>query len=778
MVKRAKKRLKRSIKTRKTKTGMPYSTKEKLLLIVFLMFTIVAITVLFRAQTPTPGSFTGAATLSSMLDQNSFDPNDYLEGNIQIGLHTEDILPKKTEITYKIIAEDAVKCSESYVCPNGKTVAWHNWNAETQECEVEQIDPITMCCRIYPSSCNQVILDSGFERSGYRDTLAPDWYFKLTKVYPTAVGIEYGGAFFESEYAGYTNSLEAIYSAGEINTEAVIYQKLGDRKLSVCMPGEEPEEGGEMLTSSKSSNYEEGKKLSFDTLSFADYTKKLEWAYMYDTYEDTCYFEVVLKTEQGRELHYYYYNPGESGCSDPADGNNWIRITPTESLNWTNESRNVCSDWLTAFNYEHIDDVISEVYFISHGYKDVNDNWAGQKVYWDNVRLTTSGAVSTTTCSGAKKCCLEKTGYGDYYEQLDGTCQDGYECWSKCANSGTYTLENFRAKSTTPGKYNRVEGRCQYVDLNGDVVRLDEPEECNNYGSVGKGYSACTDTSSTSPIHTCKNWNNIYEVNFDRLYIKGPAEEGTYSFEVSVAYMPTYYPQICEECDPINAPDLCQYCEPILMFETSELFYIGEPPEPSTCPDDDYNITNSTNWSDWGDCIGGTQERTRQVWKIYVGTEVGCEQTKIETETESETCEVISFACEITDWDCTSWDPTVCPSSGIQTRICTLTGDCDPSDSLSYVPEETNYCTPPEKPSYTGWLVWGIIGLVILVVLIFVLQKFIMKPKRKKTAVYPELTSYIKDALATGATKADIKNKLLKAGWPQDSINAAFRAVR
>ncbi len=770
MVKRVKKRLKRSIKTRKTKTGMPYSAKEKLLLAVFLMFSILAITVLFRAQTPTLGSFTGAATLSSTLSQNSFDPNDYLEGNIQIGLQKEDILPEKTEITYRIIAEDAKKCSENYVCPNGKTVAWHTWNVETQECEVEEIDPMTMCCRRYPSSCNQVLLDSGFERSGYRNSLGPDWYFDLTKVLHTAVGTEYGGAFFESEYAGYTNSLDAVYSAGEIYTEATIYQKLGDRKLTVCMPEEEPEIGG-IATSSKSNNYEEGKELSFDTLSFADYTKKLEWAYMYDTYEDTCYFEVVLKTEQGRELHYYYYEPGKSGCSDPADGNNWIQIIPKfGTSNWTNESRHICSDWLGAFNYEHIDDVITEVYFISHGYKDENDDWAGQQVYWDNVRLTTSDTVSTATCSGAKKCCLEKTGYGDYYEQLDGTCEDGYECWSKCANSGTYTLKNFVSRSSTPGKNNRVEGHCQYVDSNSDVIKLDN--ECNLSGGVGKGYSACTDTSSTSEIHTCKNWNNIYEVDFDRLYIKGPAEEGTYSFEVSVAYMPTWYEK---NCDPEYAP---QYCDPILMYETSELFYIGEPPEPSTCPNSDYNITNSTNWTEWGDCIGGTQERTREVWKIYVGTEVGCEQTKIETETDSETCTVISNACEIIDWDCTPWDPTVCPSTGMQKRTCTLTGDCDSSDSLSYIPEEINYCTPSEKPSYTGWLVWGIIGLVILIVLIFVLQKFVMKPKRKKTIVYPELTSYIRDALTTGATKISIKNKLSKAGWPQNSINAAFRAVR
>ena len=52
------------------------------------------------------------------------------------------------------------------------------------------------------------------------------------------------------------------------------------------------------------------------------------------------------------------------------------------------------------------------------------------------------------------------------------------------------------------------------------------------------------------------------------------------------------------------------------------------------------------------------------------------------------------------------------------------------------------------------------------------------KKTKKKQEAYPELTSYIKDALSTGGTRAEILAKLQEAGWPREAINTAFKSVK
>lgn len=42
---------------------------------------------------------------------------------------------------------------------------------------------------------------------------------------------------------------------------------------------------------------------------------------------------------------------------------------------------------------------------------------------------------------------------------------------------------------------------------------------------------------------------------------------------------------------------------------------------------------------------------------------------------------------------------------------------------------------------------------------------------------YPEVASYIKDALAAGAAKPDIKVKLNEAGWPDEIIEESFQEM-
>ena len=770
MVKKLKKR-QRKPKISKTSIKLHYNSKEKkekIFLALFLVFAIIAIMVLFRAEPPRDLNygFMGASILSSTLEEKVLDPNEFLDGSIKLQLEEDDVLPAQTIITYKIIVEDAVKCSEKYVCPNGKTVSWHKWNEETKECEVEDYDPETMCCRIYPESCKQAILDSGFERSGNIDNLRPDWSigsYAVNGVLPTAMGLEFGGAYYEYGYSAYTDSLDMLPTAEE--THAIIYQELEDRKMKIC--GGTATAKSKVATSSNSAAYEP--ELTFGVAKrIAD--TQLEWSSTYYSYTgEPWYFEIVITSENGNNLHYYYKPFGSTFDPSPTQKHKWEASTEDIESDWFNETINLCDKWAIHFPTSATTDVITKIQLISHGYKDVNEDWFGQKVYWDNIKLTKTGEITTNLCT--KKCCLEGTGYDDYYGQLE--CQQGYECWSKCTQSAPFTLRQFILQSTTPGKYNKVEDNCQFVS-DGSVFGLDDLCYVGGDG-VGKGYSACTDTSSSSPIYSCRDWNNIYEVNFDRLHIKAPAENGTYKFDVQIAYEPTWYE---EACDPDYSPE---YCEPILMYETSQTFYVGEEPELTECIDIDYNWTNATNWSDWSDCIAGLQTRTRTSYYTYIGTE-DCPAVKEEIETESQSCGIL--ACTSNDWDCTQWTPTVCPKTGIQQRTCTLTGTCDPTYSGSYVPDEERTCVPAEKPSNLGWLIWLIAGLVVIAIVILVVQKFVMQPKRagartgmKKTA-YSELTSYIKDALATGATRAEIRKKLAEAGWPQDSINAAFRALK
>lgn len=90
-----------------------------------------------------------------------------------------------------------------------------------------------------------------------------------------------------------------------------------------------------------------------------------------------------------------------------------------------------------------------------------------------------------------------------------------------------------------------------------------------------------------------------------------------------------------------------------------------------------------------------------------------------------------------------------------------------------------------EKPSL-GWLVYVVIGVVIAAIVVVVII-FVIIPATKKGAgagrptaaeAYPELTSYIRDALTTGATKQEISAKLQEAGWPKNAIEASFKAAQ
>ena len=49
------------------------------------------------------------------------------------------------------------------------------------------------------------------------------------------------------------------------------------------------------------------------------------------------------------------------------------------------------------------------------------------------------------------------------------------------------------------------------------------------------------------------------------------------------------------------------------------------------------------------------------------------------------------------------------------------------------------------------------------------------KEKIEKKEDYPELSSYIKDALAAGMNPSEIRLKLQEAGWPKNIIDSIFK---
>jgi hypothetical protein len=69
------------------------------------------------------------------------------------------------------------------------------------------------------------------------------------------------------------------------------------------------------------------------------------------------------------------------------------------------------------------------------------------------------------------------------------------------------------------------------------------------------------------------------------------------------------------------------------------------------------------------------------------------------------------------------------------------------------------------------------VAVVIWLVVIPAMKKGKARGKPISSNQYPELVSYIKDAMNAGASKQDIITKLQEAGWPRDAINAAFKGV-
>jgi len=461
-----------------------------------------------------------------------------------------------------------------------------------------------------------------------------------------------------------------------------------------------------------------------------------------------CASEVMLKgnTTSGvkRNLHYYMLYDTTGNCLLPASNATDKYVNVAEiSQGWVDHGKSIYADWMNSFTDNgRENDTIYEIWLISHGKPD-----HGQKIYFDSVKIAKWSAtnVSSNCAARGKTCCINNTGIGEYYgSQL--TCNEGYECWSSCADSVSWPLPTFISKSDSSSKKNLTYGLFYEVSNN------------NYIGGEGNGYAYCLNTSSNSPLSSCRDWDNIYTVNASRTGLKAPRQNGDYLLNFDLTY---------------GTGD-----SRVVIINASTPFSVGNATAVEDCV-----WTNTTGWRSWSECDSlGYRTRTRNCTAINSPCN-DINSTECTTETRyDESCGGTGLRpCTTDDYQCSAWNPSDenCTANETQTKSCTLKDPaaCDLYASGSTAPVATKLCAKEQPHKSKLWL-WILLIILLLAAVIFIILRLNKKKGGKKAVAPPELISYIKDALATGATKAEIATRLIQAGWPRESVDAAMKALR
>jgi hypothetical protein len=530
----------------------------------------------------------------------------------------------------------------------------------------------------------------------------------------------------------------------------------------------------------------------------------LKWSVAWQHFTDApCAFEVMVKggpSQTPKILHYYYKIDSACTHAYPTTTEKYIEMTPPsesdlDNMNWKKENIDLYKNWTSTstFGPSSASDNITEIQIAAY-YKKTGEGGLqtiySQKVWFDYITLTKyPGTTQITGCTQlGKKCCLTGTGFGKYYgEQL--SCEGDKECWSSCTNSTVMTFQRFIAKSESPGKYNTTAAHCY---ANGGVD-ADLQDECDPWTTplVGRGYTACLSNETS----TCRNWEtqNLYLINLSKLSIRAPSQNGTYLLSMRFEY------------DPVQGIKCgLDYNETCLIFERSAQFTVGTF---SGCTPNWQTIENCS------DCVDGMQCVTQQ-------DSENCESPNTRQVTVPCGCSIIWGNCAWSVCDAgenqtnTCYD-TTCntgTSNVTETRACcieqwqTSWGQCFNNEQTQILTDLHNCATTFHKPSTQTkscgtditkqWYFWTII-VVVLVAIFVVLLMTVLKKKstmtststsesgrgfqskgiQRKASEYPELDQYITDASASGASKEEIRTKLVEAGWPDDAVNASFRAL-
>ncbi|MEM4214757.1 MAG: hypothetical protein QW484_00075 [Candidatus Pacearchaeota archaeon] len=545
-----------------------------------------------------------------------------------------------------------------------------------------------------------------------------------------------------------------------------------------------------------------------------------------------------INTTATRNLHFWYKVPtSPNSCNKPSNTSTdkYISMSPPPQNNVSNYSIDLYSAWIQAG--WNVTDIITEVTLVSYGVLDQNNQIHGQRVYFDNVELRKYGTEPSLNCtSRGKNCCVKGAGLGNYLgDQF--ICPEDLACYDRCTPSLVRNFEGFKALSSTPSKFNKTTEKCRVIIEGREIDLIDY---CYPQGIppnpilAGEGYTACIDTGNTSstPLN-CRGWDNTYVIDLNHnafAAFKAPTQNGTYALTLKLLYNHQTPNANCSEGCLNYGEDSCRkYC---VITEIKAPFAVGEEiSAPAECYDSYYNCANAPiiqDWSAWSNCVNGQQSRSRILNCTYIGTNPQCERYRAITQTETQNCTVV-IPCSESDYSCDEWQPALCSPQSTQTRTCQLTSTtCSPNVTGSTAPITERTCDRniiieyvqaqysqgitrsqvqralqqagwsqseiesilnhiygvEEKPSVSGWI-WIVIIATIIVVAVIVIIVFVMPKSKKgksKTAgaaetSYPELISYIKDALATGATKAEITAKLQEAGWPKEAIEESFRAV-
>ena len=527
-----------------------------------------------------------------------------------------------------------------------------------------------------------------------------------------------------------------------------------------------------------------------------------------------CAFEVVVKGINAtgtlnKKLHYYYKlnnycshdanNATEKYIDMIVPGESTYDPYVVESMIWDVKAKDLYANWITKTTAQtdawigYDDDTIVGIQLVSHARTSSSDIY-GQKVWFDYFIMAKPGWDEIKNCTAlGKKCCLEGTGTGDYFgDQLD--CENNYECWSSCSDSKSMNLMKFIQRSDAPSKYNKTDGLCQAM-INGTILKL--TDYCDSL-YAGNGYSACSATTGT-----CSNWANPNTYNIELgpganfVDLKTPTQNGTYSLVWRYSYLPLDYNGVDPMDCGLNMDESCR----IIIFEKSSPFTVGSGTQGNCTPN--WVIVNTSS------CISNTQTVVKEDLSRCPQNAPDYRQMIAQACTSTSGCTPNDYQCSDTVYqqcspDGASWITILdCSSEG---KACDVSQQgcynvCEPyCEGVSCNGDDgcggicSNNCST-EKPLFGQWYFWVIVvaGLVV-VFIILALKVFKKKGKSDEKDLSAEqefaggnpeaqfsnpdnaeIISYIKDAMGSGASKQDVKAKLLEAGWPEDSINEAFK---
>jgi cell division protein FtsL len=825
---------------------------EKLVVLLFLVFIITSIIIIFRGNSDF-SKLLGFSVGNLQLEKTQYNNGNRLEGTVTLSLDPGDRLPANATMIFSILT-NASKCATEYVCApdSSKVVPWYSFNSSIGSCDLSELDTEGQCCIAQGKNCSQVIINKEFDKDfgPYWTTASSssigidtfqweegeDTYNKRVMYqdggiggsktfslrqgitgarkirissetqqpapYPVNCQETDGGKNYEvfgtctTYYSdGTTSTSSDSCKTNNLLREAYCENKECHDDYHTCIGSTSLCSNGACVSPGGG-----GTDIEFAGAGIESNGIFINWSVAWQEVKDSdenplpgCAFEIVLKSNTSRSLHYYYPLNDVDGCRMPSDSSNspnryiemnYLDSSTEDGMSWDRPNRNVTDDWTSKFS-NTANDYINETQILSYRKNDSGTIYS-QKVLVDYISLSRANVIPETNCTKAgKKCCVAGSGLAKYYGD-EFNCSGNDECWSSCADSAKMRLITFISKTPQSSERNRTAvGECWAVV---DGVGTSLHDWCNDDG-VGKGYTAYFVNGSAVSY--------TLDLSDSSTTLRAPSQNGTYELRWKFEYMPVIE-QACG--DPENGDP-----QPCPIFDESAPFTVG-------------TIGSCTpNWvfiANCSDCVNNLQCITEQ-------DQNNCESPNIRNST-------ITCGCTIA-WGNCSWQR--CNQGEIQNNLCydiacntgisnvTETRTCcienwtlgewgaciDGTRIRTYTDQNscgTTFAKPQDQSESCGnvvnifkqWYFWAVI-IIILVVIFIILLFTVLKKKpsavqqyqntkpirgkmtaqqQQPSSEYSEVISYINEAITAGISKEEIKAKLLEAGWPEDVIEKCF----